>query len=227
MWLELAWMLHRSRVFEPEWNEDVSRCVAEGISQRTVAMATAKSVATEDMSDIQRRMAQIRRDLHEEVKGAVKGAQSLTDWRSQVKSHPWLALGAAAAVGYLIVPKRRRPETPTIVAVSPVAAAPVAGPSAMATPSSASRKGGSGILGSVFGLLAPIAVRAAQNYAIQYMEQWLAAQQGGIGPAPAPGFGAGPGTEPRPTAAGAGGPRPSAPSGGSRGRPPADGPTHR
>jgi hypothetical protein len=189
-------------------------------------MATAKSVATEDVRDIQRRMAQIRRDLHEEVKEAVKGAQSLTDWRSQVKSHPWLALGAAAAVGYLIVPRRRRPETPTIVAVNPVAAAPAAGPSAVATPSSPSRKGGS-ILGSAFGLLAPIAVRAAQNYAIQYMEQWLAAQQGGIGPAPAPGFGARPGTEPRPTAAGAVGPRPSAPSGDSRSRPPADGPNQR
>jgi hypothetical protein len=139
------------------------------------------------MNDIQRRMAHIRRELHEEVTGAVKGAQSLTDWRSQVKNHPWLALGTAAAVGYIIVPRRRRPETPTIVTVNPVAAAPGVGSSAPAPPSDLPRKSRFGILSSVFSLVAPIAARAAQNYAIQYMEQWLAAQQGGTGPAHGPG----------------------------------------
>ena len=81
-------------------------------------MATAKSTAAE-ITEIQRRMAQVRRELHEEVREAVKGAQSLTDWRSQVRHHPWLALGAAAAVGYLIVPRRRQEPAPTIVAVTP------------------------------------------------------------------------------------------------------------
>ena len=51
-------------------------------------MATAKSTPAE-INEIQRRMAQIRRELHEEVREAVKGAQSLTDWRSQVRHHPW------------------------------------------------------------------------------------------------------------------------------------------
>jgi hypothetical protein len=171
-------------------------------------MATAKSVPTEDVNEIQRRMAQIRRELHEEVKEAVKGAQSLTDWRSQVKSHPWLALGAAAAIGYMIVPKRRRPETPTIVTVNPVAASPVSSPSAPSS-SSPPRKGRFGLLGSAFSLVAPIAVRAAQNYAIQYMEQFLAAQQGGIGPVPGP----------DPSSRGAGEPRPTGPARGSGSRP--------
>ncbi len=177
-------------------------------------MATAKSVPTEDINEIQRRMAQIRRELHEEVKEAVKGAQSLTDWRSQVKSHPWLALGAAAAIGYMIVPKRRRPETPTIVTVNPVAASPVSSSSAPSS-SSPPRRSRFGLLGSALGLVAPIAVRAAQNYAIQYMEQWLAAQQGGIGPVPGPGpAGRGAG-ETRPTGpASRSGSRPTAPYGG-------------
>ena len=176
-------------------------------------MATAKSTPTADMNDIQRRMAQIRRDLHEDVREAVKGAQSLTDWRSQVRNHPWLALGAAAAIGYLIVPKWRRPETATFVTVNPGAAAGLgAAPSAPASPSSPPRKVRSGILGSAFSLLAPIAVRAAQNYAIQYMEQWLAAQQSRSGPAPGPGSGAGSTVEPRSSSTGSGGgARPSAP----------------
>ena len=61
-------------------------------------------------------MAQIRHDMHHDVQGAVEGAQSLTDWRTLIRMNPWISLGIAATVGYLIVPKRRR-ETPTIVSV--------------------------------------------------------------------------------------------------------------
>ena len=86
-------------------------------------MATAKSTPA-DINEIQRRMAQIRRDLHEDVREVVKGAQSLTDWRSQVRSHPWLALGAAAALGYFVVPKRNPAPAPAIVAVAPAVGRP-------------------------------------------------------------------------------------------------------
>jgi hypothetical protein len=162
-------------------------------------MATAKSTPAE-IIEIQRRMAQVRHELHEEVREAVKGAQSLTDWRSQVRNHPWLALGAAAALGYLIVPRRRQEAAPAIVAVAPAAAAP-----AMVQPSAgAPEKKRWGLIGSAVSLLAPIAVRAAQNYAIQYLEQWIAAQPAGTGTNP---FGSGP--YPGAPAAG-GGPGPAA-----------------
>ena len=167
-------------------------------------MATAKSTATAEILDIQRRMAQIRHELHVEAREVVKGAQSLTDWRSLVRNHPWLTLGTAAAVGYLIVP--RRPEAPTVVALSPPAPALTAA-ATPAQPERPPRRSRWGILGTVLGLLGPIAVRAAQNYAIQSLEQWLAAQPSG-GPPPS-----GPG--PRP---GGGGARPATPFG-SPGRP--------
>jgi hypothetical protein len=141
-------------------------------------MATAKSTATE-ITEIQRRMAQVRHELHEEVREAVKGAQSLTDWRSHVRHHPWLALGAAAAVGYLIVPRRRQEPGPTIVAVAPQAAGATVPVPAAAAP----KKKRWGLIGSALGLLVPIAVRAGQNYAIQYLEQWIAAQPPGRGAA--------------------------------------------
>ena len=73
-----------------------------------------------------------------------------------------------------------------------------------------------GLIGSAVGLLAPIAVRAAQNYAIQYLEQWIASQPAGAGSSL---FGAG--LFPGGPAAGGGpesGPRPSSPPGAS-GRP--------
>jgi hypothetical protein len=141
-----------------------------------VVMETARSITTAEINEIQRRMAQIRHDLHVEVRDAVKGAQSLTDWRSQVRSHPWLALGAAAAAGYLIVP-RRRSAAPTVVAVSPAASGLAA--AAPAQPERPSRRSRWDILGTAFSLLAPIAVRAAQNYAIQSLEQWLVRQPTG------------------------------------------------
>jgi hypothetical protein len=170
-------------------------------------MATAKSTPAEIL-EIQRRMAQVRHELHEDVREAVKGAQELTDWRSQVRNHPWLALGAAVAVGYLIVPRRREP-APAIVTVAPAAAAV---PSSAAVPQAAApEKKRWGLIGSAFGLLAPIAVRAAQNYAIQYLEQWIATQPTGAGPQSS-----GSGLFPGATATGGGhagpGPRGSAPS---------------
>jgi hypothetical protein len=162
-----------------------------------VAMATAKSTAAE-ITEIQRQMAQVRRELHEEVREAVKGAQSLTDWRSHVRNHPWLATGAAATLGYLIVPRRHHEPVPTIVAMSPPTASAAAPLSATAEP----KKTRLGVVGSAFALLAPIAVRAAQNYAIQYLEQWIAARPPGAGSAP---FGSGliPGAR---SAGGGGGP---------------------
>ena len=65
-------------------------------------MATSRAGRGADLNDLQRQMAQVRHEMHEDVKGAVRGAQSLTDWRRIVASHPWAALGAAAAVGFLV-----------------------------------------------------------------------------------------------------------------------------
>jgi len=147
-------------------------------SLRIKLMAMVKSSSAAEISDIQRRMAQVRHDLHQEVRGAVKDAQSLTDWRSQVRNHPWLVLGAAAAAGYLIVPKRRS-ESPTIVAVS--SPPPVTLETASVPPAGSPRGSRWGMIGTAIGLLAPVAVRAAQNYAAYHLEQWLAEPPGGSG----------------------------------------------
>ena len=37
---------------------------------------------------------------------AVEKARTKFDWRHYVASHPWVSLGTAAAVGYLLVPRR-------------------------------------------------------------------------------------------------------------------------
>ena len=134
-------------------------------------MPAAKPMTTMDIAEIQRQMAQIRHDMHQEVQGAVKGAQLLTDWRSLVKSYPWLSISVAAVAGYALVPRcqstyvDRRAE----FAVSP--GLPPASNMAARVPRK--RPTAWSILGSAFSLLSPLAVRVAQNYALGHLEQWL------------------------------------------------------
>jgi hypothetical protein len=134
-------------------------------------MPAVKPMNSTDVSDIQRRMAQIRHDMHQEVQGAVKGAQSLTDWRSFITSHPWLSISVASVVGYLIVPARRS-VSPTIMTVANPSPELLTATTAREQKRQSKQSGWS-ILGTAFSLLAPIAVRGAQSYALGYLEQWL------------------------------------------------------
>jgi hypothetical protein len=133
-------------------------------------MPRSSAASSVEIGELQRRMAQIRREMHEDVQGAVRGAQSLTDWRSIAGSHPWAALSVAVGVGYLLVPHRKsQPKANT----GAIAEAPRE--QAIVTASSQTRNVGFRPVGAAFGLLAPVLIRAAQNYALNYFEQWLAA----------------------------------------------------
>jgi hypothetical protein len=113
-------------------------------------------------------MAQIRRDLHADVQGVVQGAEAATDWRRYIRDYPWASLGAALVVGYMIVPHKRQPATIQLAQAEPSRTA------VAEAPRPAEEKKGKGLLGMVFGLVAPVALRAAQGYALQFAEQWLA-----------------------------------------------------
>ena len=128
------------------------------------------STAPPDIDDIRRKMAQIRRDLHQDVKGVVQGAEAATDWRRFIRNYPWASMGVALAVGYLIVPRRHK--TPTIH-VAPIEVARATAPEAPRLVEPEPKKKGKGLLGTVFGLVAPVALRAIQGYALQFAEQWM------------------------------------------------------
>lgn len=51
-------------------------------------------------------MAQVRHELSEDVDDVVENAKELTDWRHYVRKYPFVCVGAALAVGYLVVPQR-------------------------------------------------------------------------------------------------------------------------
>jgi hypothetical protein len=136
-------------------------------------MAMAKVGSSADLSDIQRRMAQIRHEMHEDVQGAVRGAQSLTDWRSMVANHPWAALGAAVGVGYLAVPHRRSRSDGS--AAHPAVAVAAVGRGDAARSRVESPVARTSLVRSAFSLLTPVLFRAAQNYALNQLEQFLVA----------------------------------------------------
>jgi len=60
----------------------------------------------ESIKAIQQRMQQVRHDLGDEVGELVESARDMTDWRKYVRANPWVCLAAAAALGYVVVPKR-------------------------------------------------------------------------------------------------------------------------
>ena len=67
----------------------------------------------EDADALRLQMASVRStldgnvdELVTNVNDLVTNARQLTDWRYYVKAAPWASVGAAAAVGYMLVPRR-------------------------------------------------------------------------------------------------------------------------
>jgi hypothetical protein len=63
---------------------------------------------SDSAEEIVKRMQHVRRHVGDDVKGIVETARTLSDWRYHVKHHPWLCVGLALALGFLVVPKRKR-----------------------------------------------------------------------------------------------------------------------
>jgi len=65
-------------------------------------------MAAREADAIQDQMRLIRAELRTDVQDFMAGAREMTDWTYYVRSYPWVCLGAAAALGYLVVPTRPR-----------------------------------------------------------------------------------------------------------------------
>ncbi len=63
---------------------------------------------TNGAENLRSQMARVRNELTEDVEGIREKVQDLKDWRGFVRRHPWAVAAGAAAVGYLLVPKRAR-----------------------------------------------------------------------------------------------------------------------
>jgi hypothetical protein len=131
-----------------------------------------------EVDEIRREMARIRVDLHQDVRGVVAGAEAATNWRYYVRLYPWTSLAAALAVGFLIVPRKRRSVRATAEAAAAATAAKLHEAAAFEPRAQVEKeKRRTGLMGLVLGFVGPVAVRAAQNYAAQYLEAYLARHQ--------------------------------------------------
>ncbi|HBN79701.1 MAG TPA: hypothetical protein DD473_28535 [Planctomycetaceae bacterium] len=118
----------------------------------------------ENAEQIREQMRQTRCHLQPEVNRIVEDAQKLMDWHYYMKRAPWMMLGVAAAVGYVLVPKRLEVMSPDADELEKLSKKQrlVVEPK----PKANSR---TGPIASLAGFLAMTALRAGVGYAGQYI----------------------------------------------------------
>jgi hypothetical protein len=123
------------------------------------------ALATTQADEIQKEMRQIRVELKENVQEIVSGAREIVDWQSYVKAYPWLTVGAAAFVGYLLVPNRT-----TVIRPDPEALRELTKSREMLEQQVKPKKS---LMGMVVGMVAASAAQAAMSVASHQVQQLL------------------------------------------------------
>jgi len=63
---------------------------------------------------VRERMQQLRCEIDGDMEDVSASARTMVDWKHYVKTYPWVCLGAAVALGFLIVPKRSKAIRPDL-----------------------------------------------------------------------------------------------------------------
>ena len=115
---------------------------------------------------VRARMQQLRREIDWDMQDMAVSARSMLDWKHYVKTYPWVCLGAAAAVGFMIVPKRSKTIRPDLATLTELARTGllVVNPAPTAT---------RGLVDALLATVANIAVRKATAYLGQSVERLL------------------------------------------------------
>jgi hypothetical protein len=128
------------------------------------------ATGSNDVDEIYQRMAVIRREHHTNVRESVAGAEAMADWGRYTWMYPWGALGAAAAVGYLIYSSGQ--QRGTADTARPADGDKTGEVVAAVTARGQERSWGSrSLLLAAWDILSPVAVRAGQNYMLHWLEQ--------------------------------------------------------
>ena len=106
---------------------------------------------------VRAQMQQIRCEIDQDLEEMGVSARNMVDWKHYVKTYPWVCLGAAVALGFLIVPKRSRVIRPDLATLTEPARTGhlVVKPAAAAT---------HGLIDALLAAVANIAVRKATAY---------------------------------------------------------------
>ena len=129
----------------------------------------AMSVSTTPAADdIERQMRALRSDLREEVQEIVDNARVMTDWHYYVRSYPWLCLGAAAALGYILVPPRVQVVKPDAAMLADLVRQHQVDVKTEVKPQPAQ-----GLIGSLMNMAAGVALQGAMAVASRQLNQFL------------------------------------------------------
>ena len=122
-----------------------------------------------EAEQIQRQMVEVRSGLRDEAQGIYENARVLTDWKHYVRTYPWACVGVAAAVGFLVVPRRLDLITPDAATLARLAEQNrlVVTP----TPEAHVRDG---LAGRLLSVIAGAAVRGAIGFAAQQAGEFFA-----------------------------------------------------
>lgn len=126
-----------------------------------------------DIDDIRRRMAQIRRDAHYDVSHVVSEVEEAMEWRTIIRARPYIAIGVALAVGYLVVPRRRRPAERKAESVQPLLDASEAREFAPGRAEKPPKSLGRKAMGWAIGLVWPLIGQTVQAYAAMWLENQI------------------------------------------------------
>ena len=115
---------------------------------------------------VRARMRQLRCEIDGDMDDMAESARNMVDWKQYVKTYPWVCLGAAVALGFLIVPKRSRVIRPDLAALTELARSG----HLVVTPAPAAAHG---LIGGLLATVASIAIREATAYLGRNAERLL------------------------------------------------------
>lgn len=131
------------------------------------------------IDEIRQEMARLRLGLHQDASSVVGEATHAFDWKARLTQYPWVTVGLAIVVGYLVVPKKRL-TAGTLAPMLHEAQQTVA--TSYEPPRREPKKAGSGsalwsLAKFAFSIGGPIALQAVQSYAVAWLEDSLANPQ--------------------------------------------------
>jgi hypothetical protein len=117
----------------------------------------------DDSADaIRRRMAELRRELTCDVRDVGRSARAMADPSFYVRRFPWATVAVAAAIGYMLIPKKKQ-----IVRPDPELLAEMVRKNQVKVDTSKASKDSQGLVGSLLVMGLSWAARTGMNYMVQ------------------------------------------------------------
>jgi hypothetical protein len=126
------------------------------------------TATTTPADEIRQEMQQVRAELRGNVQEIVSSAKEIVDWQNYVRNYPWLTVGAAAFVGYLLVPARS-----TIIRPDAEAMRELAKSQQLLVKMEQSTKSRTSVVGALVGMLVTTAAQAALAVASHQVQKLL------------------------------------------------------